>query len=213
MKLLDLYKQYGIKSLIVRTFNKLVRPVYKVTEVIVFFIPNHRKKEIDNSVKIMTSDKVNNWLKYNFIDESEAEKFLKFLNSECIGYYIEVENELAAWGFVQINGNYQYEKYEYKLPCRVHMLKNLFVKSKFRGMSFGKLINEARINGMPDSYIPCGFVIPENKYAIRNLKKYGFQEIYMISHTCWFKKYTKTRFEILQNNKLNDILIKGFNTL
>ena len=93
------------------------------------------------------------------------------------------------------------------------MLKNLFVKPNYRGLSLGKKINEARINAIPKGCIPCGFVIPENKYAIRNLKLYGFQEQLKISHTSWFKKYTYTRLQLIHDTKLNEIVIKGFKTL
>ncbi|MFB0925839.1 MAG: GNAT family N-acetyltransferase, partial [Vicingaceae bacterium] len=130
-----------------------------------------------------------------------------------IGYYIEINNELAAWGFVQTKGTYKYGSYFYDLPESVHMLKNLYVKPNYRGMSLGKKINEARINAIPEGCIPCVFVIPENKYAIRNLKLYGFQEQLKISHTSWFKKYTYTRLQLIHDTKLNKIIIKGFKTL
>jgi hypothetical protein len=213
MKLLDLYKQFGVKGIIERVFNKLISPLYKSTEVIVLFISKERESETDSSVKLMTNEKVTEWLRNNYINDSEAKKFINFLASECIGYYIEINNELAAWGFVQVKGKYQYGQYIYELPNRVHMLKNLFVKPNYRGMSLGKKINEARINAIPEGCIPCVFVIPENKYAIRNLKLYGFQENLKISHTSWFKKYTYTSLELIQDTKLNEIIIKGFKTL
>ena len=101
MKLLDLYKQFGVKGIIERVFNKLISPLYKSTEVIVLFISKERESETDSSVKLMTNEKVTEWLRNNYINDSEAKKFINFLASECIGYYIEINNELAAWGFVQ----------------------------------------------------------------------------------------------------------------
>ena len=77
----------------------------------------------------------------------------------------------------------------------------------------GKILNQARVNGVPNNCIPCVFVIPDNKYAIRNLKLCGFEEHLIISHTSWFKKYTYTRLNLFQDNYLNEIIIKGFNTL
>tara|TARA_B100000780_G_C21049131_1_gene421238 strand:+ start:88 stop:729 length:642 start_codon:yes stop_codon:yes gene_type:complete len=213
MKLLDLYKQFGVKGIIERVFNKLISPIYKSTEVIVLFISKERESETDSSVKLMTNEKVTEWLRNNYINDSEAKKFINFLASECIGYYIEINNELAAWGFVQTKGTYKYGSYFYDLPESVYMLKNLFVKPNYRGLSLGKKINEARINAIPKGCIPCVFVIPENKYAIRNLKLYGFQEQLKISHTSWFKKYTYTRLQLIHDTKLNEIVIKGFKTL
>ena len=60
------------------------------------------------------------------------------INNYCNGYYIEINNDIAAIGFVQTKGIYKYGNYFYKLPKNVHLLKNLFVKPKYRGMSLGK---------------------------------------------------------------------------
>ena len=90
------------------------------------------------------------------------------------------------------------------------MLKNLYVKPKYRGRSLGKLINEARINNIPESYIPCVFVLPENRYAIRNLKMYAFEECLKVSHITWFKTIKKTKIKKLKNNKTAQLLLNGF---
>lgn len=213
MQLRDRIKQFGYLSTMKTMLTYFFWSILKTNSYVVLVIDNHKKKVIENSVKIMTREKINNWLRDDYINDSEAKKFMKFLTSECIGYYIEVEKELAAWGFVQTTGTYQYGQYFYEIPESVHMLKNLYVKPNFRGMSLGKKINEARVKAIPDGCIPCVFVIPENKYAIRNLKLYGFQEQLKISHTTWFKKYTYTRLDLINDNKLNEIIIKGFKTL
>ena len=49
-------------------------------------------------------------------------------------------------------------------------------------MSLGKKINEARINNIPSSCIPCVFVISDNRYAIRNSKMYGFTDLLSVKH-------------------------------
>tara|TARA_B100000925_G_scaffold171416_1_gene129111 strand:+ start:12439 stop:13089 length:651 start_codon:yes stop_codon:yes gene_type:complete len=215
MKLLDLYKQFGIIGICKRGINHLINPFFKLTEIIVVAIPNHKKNDTftNNSVKLMTKKRVAEWHRNNYINDSEAKKFNNFLDSFCTGYYVEIKNELAAWGFVQNKGKYQYGEYIYDIPNKVYILKNLFVKSKFRSKSLGKLINEARIMGVPNNCIPCGFVLPDNHYAMRNLKLYGFQEYFKVSHSICFNINMKIRFQIIKDNKLNKHIIKGFKKL
>ena len=213
MQLRDRIRQFGYLSTLKTVFKTLLRPIFKISEFKILIIKNHKCTAVNGFVGLITSEKLNQWNEKNEIDGVEYERFSKFIKSNCIGYYIEIENELAAWGFVQTKGTYKYGSYFYNLPESVHMLKNLYVRPNFRGMSLGKKINEARINAIPEGCIPCGFVIPENKYAIRNLKLYGFQEQLKISHISWFKKYTYTRLQLIQDNKLNEIIIKGFKTL
>jgi len=212
-KLHNFIKQFGLIQFIKRFFLKLISPVLSVKSDIVLCIINHKQKKNINEVKLISENKINLWLENRSISIEYFNNFNKLLGNNCIGYYIEINNELAAWGFVQTKGTYKYGSYFYDLPESVHMLKNLYVKPNYRGMSLGKKINEARINAIPEGCIPCVFVIPENKYAIRNLKLYGFQEQLKISHTSWFKKYTYTRLQLIHDTKLNKIIIKGFKTL
>ena len=55
------------------------------------------------------------------------------INNYRNGYYIEINNDIAAIGFVQTKGIYKYGNYFYKLPKNVHLLKNLFVKPQIQG--------------------------------------------------------------------------------
>ena len=213
MQLRDRIRQFGYLSTLKTVFKTLLRPIFIISQFQILIIKNHKCTAVNCSVGLITSEKLNQWNEKNEIDGVEYERFSKFIKNNCIGYYIEIENELAAWGFVQTIGTYKYGSYFYDLPENVHMLKNLYVKPNFRGLSLGKKINEARINAIPEGFIPIVFVIPENKYAIRNLKLYGFQEQLKISHTSWFKKYTYTSLELIQDTKLNKIIIKGFKTL
>lgn len=206
-------KQYGWLSCLKKyIFLAIIKSIFNNYKNIILIISNHRQDKKSNA-KIIDLHKIKKWANLNEINKIEEERFMFFLENNCKGYYIEVENKLAAWGFVQTKGTYKYGSYFYEIPEGVHVLKNLYVKPNFRGMSLGKKINETRINDIPDFCIPCGFVIPENRYALRNLKMYGFKEHLEISHTSWFKKYTKTTVQVIQKNKLNEIITKGFKTL
>ena len=89
-------------------------------------------------------------------------------------------------------------------------LKNLFVKPEFRGMSLGKKINEARINDIPSSCIPCVFVISDNKYAIRNLKMYGFKTQIIVNHYRFFKIYHRSKLKVLRRGGITTLILTGF---
>lgn len=206
-------KQYGWLSFIKKyIFLGIIKPIYNENKNIVLIIRNHTKEKY-NLVEIIDLATIKKWANNNEINKIEEARFITFLENNCKGYYIEVDNELAAWGFVQTKGTYKYGSYFYEIPERVHVLKNLYVKPNFRGMSLGKKINETRVNAIPEGCIPCGFVIPENRYALRNLKMYGFKEHLEICHISWFKKYTKTRIQVIQENNLNEVITKGFKTL
>jgi len=210
LKFKDRIKQFGFFTTIKTSFYYLIRHVVRIESYIILIIEDHEKSSIDDLVSIMTSEKIENWKKNKFISKKDFVRFMKFLNSGCIGYYIEIENELAAWGFVETKGVYQYGKYLYKIPYRMHILKNLFVRPKFRGMSLGKHINKARINSIPDGYIPCGFVVPENRFAIRNLKMFGFEEYLTISNITLFKTFEKAKIKTLKNDEMTKLIISGF---
>jgi len=208
------YKQYGFYVCFKRyILLKIISLIYRNYENLVLTVPNHKEKLIKKKVKLVNEKKLSNWKKAEIINDLDYNRYHEFITTNCIGYYIEIENHLAAIGFVQTKGTYKYGSYLYALPEKVHMLKNLYVRPNYRGLSLGKKINEARINAIPEGCIPCVFVIPENKYAIRNLKLYGFQDQLKISHTSWFKKYTYTRLQLFQDNNLDKIIIKGFKTL
>lgn len=211
MELRDRIKQFGYISTLKTAFKALVRPVFKISEFEVLVINNHKSTVINNSVRLISIEKLIYWKEKNEISAVEYKRFFKFINNHCIGYYIEIENRLAAWGFVQTNGQYKYGNSFYQIPNNVNILKNLFVKPEYRGMSLGKFINETRVGNISSGSLPCVFVIPENRYAIRNLKKVGFENSLRISQYILLKKYTKTVIKKYTNNTITDLVVSGFN--
>ena len=151
-------KQYGFFTSFKRyILLKTIELVYINYKNYLLTVPNHKKQEIDNNVKLLSKSKLDCLKEKKMLSDLDYNRYFKIINNNSIGYYIEIENNIAAVGFVQIKGIYKYGDYYFKLPNNVHMLKNLFVKPEFRGMSLGKKINEARINDIPSSCIPCVF--------------------------------------------------------
>ena len=74
----------------------------------------------------------------------------------------------------------------------------------------GKQINQARINFIPKTSYPLVFVMSENKYAIRNLKIFGFIECAIVNNMTIFNSYKRQQIKlIIKNNNIVDRIIKG----
>ncbi len=205
------FKQYGLKNGLKRLSLKFLSSFLIIKEDLILAQTTRIKSNSNSRIEQMKLTNINSWLNDNIISIDEHKKFNYFLNKKCNGYYITDNNKLAAWGFVDSSGKYEYGgKYFYTIPLKVHILRNLFVKPEFRGKSFGKWINEARIANIPAECIPVGFVIPENRYALRNLKMFGFEEILFVQHFCWFNKWEKRKIKIIKKGKIADILLSGF---
>lgn len=125
----DQIKQFGIKAVSRKFLWYLIRPFFKQYTQVVLAIPAHKHCDINARVKRMSSAELNYWSERKLIGEDDLQRFDKFLNESCNGYYIEENGELVAWGFVQTKGPYQYGRYFLEIPPQVHILKNLFVKS------------------------------------------------------------------------------------
>lgn len=206
-------KQYGLKSSVRRFFFKVISYFLVIKEDIILAQSKRKPISVDSRVKALHMSHIDNWLQSKSITKDEANKFKYFLNKKCKGYFIEDNSIIAAWGFVDSIGKYEYGgKYLFKIPHQVHILRNLYVKPEYRGKSYGKIINEARINDIPANCTPVGFVIPENRYAIRNLKIYGFEEYLMVRHISWFNRWEKRKIKILRHGEIAELLMEGFLT-
>ncbi|MBD1423804.1 hypothetical protein [Sphingobacterium chuzhouense] len=210
-KIVDHVKQFGLLQTLKSGIKKLVGFVYRSQKYIILALPK-RDKAIDNheDVKRFNEDDLQKWKANGDITSKEFTVFKKFLESNTKGYYIERNQKLAAWGFTQTNGTYTYSDYEYLLPNGVHILKNLFVKSEYRGESLGKIINQVRIAEIPLGHLAIVFVIRENRYAIRNLKMYGFEEALLVRHATWFGKWSNRKIKLIRKREVTDMIMLGF---
>lgn len=208
-------RQYGMLSSFKRyVLLKLIKPFYhKKREDLVLVILNHQPEDDASQAKRMTNESLAKFLERGCVNEAEYEKFSKFIETQCDGYYMEVDEKLAAWAFVQKSGAYQYGNYYYHIPKGFNLLKNLYVRPAYRGKSLGKVLNKTRIQNIPKDTVPMVFVLPENRYAIRNLKMYGFTEAIKIAHVKWLGQKEKKIVKVLNDVQQRELLIEGFNTV
>lgn len=215
-KLKNRVKQYGFFHIVKKhLFLKLVSPFYKLVKSnLVLVIPNHQEFDL-NTTKVLDVNKndLESYLFEGIFDKDFYKFCAKFIDTGSRCYLIIEKKQLAAWGFVQNEGVYNFGNKTYRIPKNVEILKNLYVKPEFRGKSFGKLINRVRINSIAENKIPCVFVIPENRYAIRNLEMFGFQKLLKVSYVMWFKIIESKKLRVFINDdKFNDI-IESFNEI
>jgi len=209
MKFKNRLKQYGLVNTVVSILSLIIRPLVQFRTFIVLAYQEVPKSK--GQQQIITVDKAKQWHLDGSISEKDFNTFIKFLDDDCTGYFIEVNKKIAAWGFIQNSGIYQYAGNQlYKLPKNVNILKNLYVKPQYRGQSLGKKINQIRLKAIGIENTPIVFVVSNNRYALRNLKILGFNEYVIIKHTKWFNKINKRKINVLNSHKFSKQILKGF---
>lgn len=158
-------------------------------------IPEHKPAHFDEKIHHVCkithnlSDQV---FSRGEIREKVKTKIQQFLKEGSIGYFIMFENKIAGFAFIQNNGIYHFcKRGRFNIPYNMSVLKNLYIYPKYRGKSLGQILNNVRISNIPTGRIPLGFVVKDNKYAIRNLAKVGFVKIITIRVVTYFGSHAK----------------------
>lgn len=205
-------KQFGFVNAVRQLIRFFIRPIYIKNEDIVGAIIQRKPipPELYSNVMPLTIELISaNRTKWG-IDDKMVSVWKELLESGCKGFVVEKDGKIAGYGFVQFTGIYRFGRTgKFMIPHSITVLKNLFVDYKYRGQGIGKQINAARIASIPENCIPIGFVIPENKYAIRNLKMYGFEEILKIKRSIWLGRWVREKIHIYCNNSLTNLIISG----
>ncbi|WP_299111130.1 hypothetical protein [uncultured Winogradskyella sp.] len=174
-------------------------------------IDGHNPVKLDMDFIVVNANNLEQFLngEIAFSDKMKRQ-LLSFIPQSTIAIVMVRDKEVAGWGFVQKANLSKYAGYDYMIPKGTHLLKNLFVEPDFRGQSIGKDINLARVNSIPDHILPTVFVVPSNKYAIRNLEMYGFSKQVYVKDYLWFNKYHKRSLRVIGENDIAKVIISGF---
>lgn len=200
---LDKFRQFGFYSTLIRLFKSIIRPVLISAEMIVVAIPGHRPIHTNSFSNVFRINKttITEATKKGNLTINEINKIKQFFKEGSIGYYIEHGNKIAGYAFIQKQGIYQFgHKGQFNIPTRMMVLKNLYVLPEYRGKSLGKTLNEVRVSNIPQGYTPLGFVVKDNRYALRNLQEVGFQEIMIVRVVTYLRKWTKQYIVNVVNN-------------
>lgn len=196
------WKQYGFRKSSLLLLKKPIKVLYFSKSRYVMIKPNHNP--------ISKASIVQRLSKNQFPNHRETQKWDSFLDNGCVGFYVQVGKELAGWGFIQSSGSYKYGDYFYEIQEGFSVLKNLYIDPAYRGKKLGPKINEARINAIPPNDVPIGFVLCENRFAIRNLEIMGFQKVLMVTNFEIFGLIKWHSIERLSTSSVVDQIIKGF---
>jgi hypothetical protein len=210
-KIHNIYLQFGFKYLINSVIKRLLSPIVKKTSFYVLAIEDHTPSKNKEEIFVVDNKTIDVFFKTGIKVNKQLERqLLSFLPHNQLAVIIKKDNQIAGWGFIQQTGFSKYASYNYRIPESTHLIKNLFVETKFRGQSIGKQINIARINIIPKGITPTVFVIPSNKYAIRNLEMYGFKKQLLVKDYLWFNIYHLRTFKIIIENLVTNLIITGF---
>jgi ribosomal protein S18 acetylase RimI-like enzyme len=212
-KLKDRYLQFGIIAIIWRFFKRLLQPLVYLNTFNVLVVPEHiHNQDTELGIQKISKQKIQDYFANGELLENQREQLLKFLDEGCYGYFAKTNHGLAGFAIVQNNGIYSYSVMG-KFDLRDHfgMLKNLYVFPSFRGKSIGKKLNFVRISGIEENKYPIGFVVGDNKYAIRNLELNGFEKTVKIKTYIFFRKFFIKRIvRDYRRDYLSELVIKSF---
>lgn len=211
-KWLNRLRQFGIRASVTQVVRAAVRPVYRVNCQLILAIPDHRPDPCGNfsEIRDMTVEAVDSAAGRGELTEPQERLLKTFLAQGCRGFLAEVDDRLAGYAFVQSTGTYPFGPGgRFQIPTAMMVLKNLLVFPGFRGHSLGKKLNQARIAAVPEDQTPLVFVMTENRFAIRNLKMFGFEEMLIVTRTTWFRRWSAQRVRVLCDSDISRRLIQG----
>lgn len=205
------YKQFGLLYLVKAALNRLISPVFKSSAFYILAVEHHHPQKHSNaSIQVFTKSNIESIESGRFEVPAELKRQIsKFIEHSTLVVYLD-QASVWGWGFVQSSGIALYARYEYQIPERGMLLKNLFVLPEHRGKSIGKVINKERLNCIPKDKTPLVFVVVSNKYAIRNLKMYGFEIQLRVDDFLWFNRFHSRKVQALRKGALTTLIKSGF---
>ena len=210
-KLVNHLRQYGLRAGVSRIFRALIRKVYQLDRDIVFVIPGYEGFSFDDAcIHPLTAERIDLADEAGELEAKDVRLLRSFLDQGCRGVCAEVDGRLAGYAWVQCEGEYRFGRVgRLTIPPKFAFAKNLFVSPNFRGRKLGQKLNAARLAMIPPGHTPVTFIIPENRFAIRNWEKYGFQRIVEVKNSRWFGGRWRTRVKRLSERSEADRLIRA----
>jgi len=183
----DRVRQYGYTAAIVQIVLAALRRVYQVEQNIVFIIPEFKGYTYNDScIALMTEERIVYAIKNGELETTQAHLLNGFLKEGSKGVFADVEGKLAGYAWIQFEGVYRFGiTGKFNIPSKYAVMKNLYVFPMHRGHKVSTKLNAARLALIPAGHTPVVFIIPENKYAIRNWAQYGFRRILSVKRWRW----------------------------
>lgn len=187
VRIVNRIRQYGLLAAVVQLAKASIRNIYMENRDLVFIISDFTGYIFhDPCISNLSLDRIEKALVAGELDLEQAKLLSGFIGAGCLGLCAEVEGALAGYAWVQLEGAYTFGRTGHmSIPPRHALFKNLFVSPVYRGMGLGQKLNAARLALVPSEYTPVVFIIPDNRYAIRNWENYGFRKVIAIKRWKW----------------------------
>ena len=193
-KLLDRIRQFGVLAAAKQLLFVLLRPLLRINTDIILVAPNPKpvSTNLFADVRFLTLEIVRKKADQWQLTSEQVRRLEIPRQKNCQGFFIELDGRLAGYAFIQNSGMYRFGvKGCFEVSEKFAVFKNQFVFREFRGRGLTFQLNAARMAALQKKRIPLGFVMPENRYSIRSLKKFGFIEILQckviifLGRFCW----------------------------
>lgn len=187
-------RQFGLPSAAGQIVRGSIRPVVQTNRDLVFIIPGFWGYEFhDRCISPLTAERIERAAATGELDESQARLLRGFIAEGSQGLCAEVDGRLAGYAWVQFAGEYRFgPSGRLPIPPNHANLKYLMVLPAYRGCKLGQKLNAARLTMIPAGKIPVVFIMPENRYAIRNWEALGFQRVLQVRQARWLRGRART---------------------
>jgi GNAT superfamily N-acetyltransferase len=178
--LVDRLRQYGWLAAMHQSARVAVRPLRRYRESDIYIVPDFHGFEYDDPTVIKLSRQrvlrgINDG---DIVGAGMERRLLSYCDAGYSGLAVEIDGHIAAHGWTQFSGDYLFDDGGcLSLSPKWAVFLGLFVSTEFRGLGLGRKLNAARLASVPAGWLPIGFILPENRYAIRNWETYGFQKV------------------------------------
>ncbi len=210
----DRSKQYGWVAGARQLLRASARSVYRRHESSVYIMPSFRGFKYDDPlVQPLSRDRVLAALKSGELGGRDMERrLLAYCDSGYSGLCIKINGRIAAHAWTQFSGDYCFFDNTWSLGLQANwaVFLGLFVVPEFRGQGLGGKLNAARLASVPSGWLPIGLIIPENRYAIRNWERFGFERVLDIRRSRWFHGSWRTEIIRLSQHSQADALFEAF---
>lgn len=208
-KIGDRFRQFGFRVAIMQLAKIIIRPIYIKCVQKVFIIPDfHGVNYHDPDLREMTLECIKQAVEKGDFSFKEGQMFRGFLQSGCRGFYVNINEKIAGYAWLQGTGVYEFgHGGKLILPNNSAVVKNVYVFRQFRGRGISRRLNAACLAAIPPGVIPTIFIIPENRYAIRSWERFAAIPVLLVERITWFQKFSRTIVVRLSNIKPVENLI------
>jgi ribosomal protein S18 acetylase RimI-like enzyme len=204
----DRIRQYGFLAAMGQILRACVRPIYKFHKDLVFVVaadPGHRCDAA--LIKPFTQQMIRDAVESGELESGDAQLLAGFLDEGSRGICAEVDGRFAGYAWIQYSGEYRFgEVGRMTIPVKHVVIKNLWVLPDYRGRKLGQMLNAALLALIPPDHVAVIFIIPDNRYAIRNWERLGAVRVLFVKLSRWWSRPWKIELARLSERPETDVL-------